>query len=575
MADPEALLTLAFQRALASAFGEEYAAVDPAIRASQHADYQANVALSLKARLGRAPREIAVALLAKLDAPDLILQADIAGPGFVNVTLNRDYLARELGVVAADPGLGLAPATPSDVVVIDYSSPNVAKEMHVGHLRSTILGDALGRVLEALGHRVIRQNHIGDWGTPFGMLIEHLLDVGEDAADSSMGELKEFYQAARQKFDADPAFAERSRARVVLLQGGDVATLALWKRLVAATLRHASELYAKLGVMLREEDVAGESFYNTMLPDVVAELTRLGLATESDGALCVFLPGFSGREGAPVPLIARKQDGGYGYGTTDLAAIRYRLGTLGATRVLVVVGAEQQQHLAMVFETARLAGWLAPPARAEHVVFGSVLGPDGKMFKTRAGQAVRLVDLLDGAVDRARAVVAQKNPELDVETREGVARTIGIGAVKYADLSSDRVKGYVFDYDRMLAFEGNTAPYLQYAHARIRSIFRKAGEGAPEPAAIRVELPAERALALAILRFPTAVAGVAEALEPHRLCTYLFELATAFSTFYEACPVLKASTDGERRSRLALSDLTARVLARGLELLGIAAPERM
>ncbi len=575
MADPELVLGRVFREALGAAFGAEYDSVDPSIRASQHADYQANAALGLKARLGKAPRQIAEALVATLVAPELIERADIAGPGFINVTLRTEYLARELRAVAEDPRLGLPLATPADTVVIDYSSPNVAKEMHVGHLRSTILGDALARVLEALGHRVIRQNHLGDWGTPFGMLIEHLLDAGDDAADRSMGELKDFYQAARQKFDEDPAFADRARRRVVLLQGGDAPTLELWKRLVGVTLTHASELYATLGVTLRDEHLAGESFYNSLLADVVAELRAKNLAVESEGALCVFPPGFTGRDGAPVPLIVQKQDGGYGYATTDLAAIRYRLATLHATRVLVVVGAEQHQHFAMVFETAKMAGWLAPPARAEHVAFGPVLGTDGKMFKTRAGQSVRLVDLLSEAVERARAVVAEKNPELDPATRQAVARAIGIGAVKYADLSSDRVKGYVFDYDRMLAFEGNTAPYLQYAHARIRSIFRKGSESVPEPSAIRIAAPAERALALTVLRFPTAVASVAEVLEPHKLCTYLYDLATSFSAFYEACPVLKAATDEERRSRLALADLTARVLARGLDVLGIAAPERM
>jgi arginyl-tRNA synthetase len=575
MADPEMHIRAAFARAQAAAFGEEYAAVDPAIRASQHADYQANAALSLKARLGRPPRDIAAAIVAKLDAPDVIEKVEIAGPGFVNVTLRSDFLGRETRAVATDPRLGLELAKSPDVVVIDYSSPNVAKEMHVGHLRSTILGDALARVLGAVGNRVIRQNHLGDWGTPFGMLIEHLLDVGEDAAERSMGELKEFYQAARSKFEADPGFADRSRRRVVLLQAGDAGTLVLWRRLVDATLRYAGELYAKLGVLLTGEDVAGESFYNSLLPDVVKELQEKGLVVESDGALCVFPPGFNGRDGAKLPLIIRKQDGGYGYATTDLAAIRYRLGTLGATRALYVVGAGQQQHLNMIFATAKLAGWLVPPARAEHVSLGSVLGSDGKMFKTRAGESVRLIDLLDEAVERARTAVAEKNPELDLETRESVARMVGIGAVKYADLSSDRVKGYVFDYARMLAFEGNTAPYLQYAHARIRSIFRKSAEGSSDPSAIRVEAPAERTLSLTLLKFPGAVTAVAETLEPHRLCTYLYDLATAFSTFYEACPVLKANSDEERRSRLALADLTARILAEGLGLLGIQAPDRM
>ncbi|HVW26153.1 MAG TPA: arginine--tRNA ligase [Polyangiaceae bacterium] len=575
MADPETYIRAVFQRAQKDAFGDEFAAVDPAVRASQHADYQANAALSLKAKLGKPPRDIAAAIVSKIDEPDVFEKLEVAGPGFVNVTLSNAYLGRELRAVAEASRVGLELAEKPDTVVIDYSSPNVAKEMHVGHLRSTILGDALSRVLEALGHRVIRQNHLGDWGTPFGMLIEHLLDVGEGDADRSMSELKEFYQEARRKFDADETFAERSRKRVVMLQGGDSATLALWKRLVDATLRHASELYEKLGVRLSSESVAGESFYNPMLADVVAELVQKGLAVESEGALCVFPPGFTGRDGSKVPLIVRKQDGGYSYATTDLAAIRYRIGTLHATRVLVVVGAEQQQHFAMVFATAKLAGWLKPPARAEHVAFGAVLGEDGKMFKTRAGESVRLVDLLDEAIARARVVVAEKNPELDRETREEVARMVGIGAVKYADLSSDRVKGYVFDYARMLSFDGNTAPYLQYAHARIRSILRKAEAQVPEPSAIHIRAPAERALALTLLRFPTAVSGVAESLEPHRLCTYLYELSTAFSAFYEACPVLRASTAEERESRLALSDVTSRVLALGLELLGIEAPERM
>jgi arginyl-tRNA synthetase len=575
MADPSIELVSAFQGALSAAFGPDFAGVDPAIRPSAHADYQANVALGLKARVKKPPREIAQAIVERLDAPDLIERVEIAGPGFVNVTLRTEYLSRALRGVASDPRLGLPPAASPDVVVIDYSSPNLAKEMHVGHLRSTILGDALARSLEALGHRVIRQNHLGDWGTPFGMLIEHLLDVGEEGAESSMGELKEFYQAARKKFDEDESFADRSRRRVVLLQGGDAETLAHWKRLVAATLEHAGALYEKLGVTLREADVAGESSYNSMLADVAKELRDKGLAVESDGALCVFPPGFTGRDGAPVPLIVQKQDGGYGYATTDLAAIRYRLGTLGATRVLYVVGQEQSQHLAMVFATAKLAGWLVPPARAEHVAFGPTLGADGKMFRTRAGASARLSDLLDEAVERAGGVVAEKNPSLDADARADVARMVGIGAVKYADLSSDRVKGYVFDYARMLAFEGNTGPYMQYAHARIRSIFRKGDVSSVPADAMRVAAPAERALALALLKFPTALAAVAVDLEPHVLCTYLYDLSTSFSTFYEACPVLKAATPEERLSRLALSDLTARVIAKGLELLGIEAPERM
>jgi arginyl-tRNA synthetase len=574
MADPQVALTQAFQRALEKAFGPEYSEFDPAIRSSQHADYQVNVAMSLKARVGKPPRDIAAAIVAALDAPDLVERAEIAGPGFVNVTLKGSFLEAELERAASGGRLGLS-TPPPEVVVIDYSSPNVAKEMHVGHLRSTIIGDALARVLEALGHRVIRQNHLGDWGTPFGMLIEHLLDEGEDAAGSSMSELKDFYQAARSKFDADEAFADRARRRVVSLQAGEPATLALWRRLVDATLRYASGVYEKLGVTLKDTDVAGESSYNALLADVIGELRSKGLVTESDGALCVFLDGFEGRDGAKVPLIVQKQDGGYSYATTDLAGIRHRLGTLGATRVLVVVGQEQSQHLAMIFETAKVAGWLTPPRRAQHVTFGAVLGPDGKMFRTRAGGSVRLMDLLDEAIERGRAAVESKNPDLPLEAREQVARMVGIGAVKYADLSSDRVKAYVFDFDRMLSFDGNTAPYIQYAHARCRSIIRKSGASAPDASAIALNEPQERALALTLLRFPTAVDHVAESLQPHLVCTYLYDLATAFSAFYEACPVLKADTEAAKRSRLALTELTASVLSRGLDLLGIQAPDEM
>ena len=573
MADPLHTLAPAFQAAIAAAFGPEHAGADPALRPSDRADYQANVALGLRKQLGGAPRDIASKIVANLDLGGVAERVEVAGAGFINITLDAGFLSRAVREIVADGRLGVDPAKDPETVALDYSSPNIAKEMHVGHLRSTILGDALARVLEASGHRVVRQNHLGDWGTPFGMLIEHLVD-GADI-EGATADPNAFYQEARAKFDKDPAFAERARRRVVLLQGGDEPTLALWRRFVGASRRYLETMYERLGVTLKDADVAGESLYNPMLGDVITELTAEGLARESEGALCVFPPGFAGREGEPLPLIVRKQDGGYGYGTTDLAAVRYRTGTLGAKRLVYVVGAPQSQHLAMVFKIAEMAGWLVPPARAEHVAFGSVLGADKKMLKTRSGESVRLLDLLDEAVSRARAIVDEKSPELDARERAEVARAVGIGAVKYADLSSDRVKDYVFDWSRMLAFEGNTAPYLQYAHARIRSIFRKAGEGVPPPEGIEIAAPAERALALALLSFGSAVHEVEETLQPHRLCTYLYVLSTAFSTFYEQCPVLKAPTEAERRSRLALSDLTARVLARGLDLLGIRAPDRM
>ncbi|WP_437763924.1 arginine--tRNA ligase [Sorangium sp. So ce281] len=577
MADPVHALARAFQAAITTAFGAEHAAVDPSLRRSTHADYQANAAMALGKRLGRPPREVAAAIVAALELDGICRKVEIAGPGFVNLTLEDAYLTRELAETAGGGRLGIAPAAEPETVIVDYSGPNAAKEMHVGHLRSTIIGDALARVLEALGHRVIRQNHLGDWGTPFGMLIEHMLDLGEAAASQelSVGDLDAFYRQARAKFDGDPAFAERSRRRVVRLQGGDEQTLALWRQLVRESTRYFESVYRRLGVTLTDADFAGESFYNPMLPDVIEELGRKGLARESEGALCVFPAGFTGKGGEPLPLIVRKQDGGYGYATTDLAAIRHRLTTVGARRIVYVVGAPQSQHFAMVFATAREAGWLAPPARAEHVAFGSVLGADKKMFKTRSGDTVKLSDLLDEATERAAKVVREKNPELDAEAADAVARAVGVGAVKYADLSSDRIKDYVFDWDRMLAFEGNTAPYLMYAHARIRSIFRKAGVESPREAGIVLGEPAERALVLELLRFGAVLEDVAATLEPHRLCGYLFELAGSFTSFYERCPVLRAESDEVRRSRLALCDLTAEVLAKGLGLLGIEAPERM
>jgi arginyl-tRNA synthetase len=575
MADPLLLLTRAFEAAITSAFGAEHAGTDPALRRSTHADYQANAAMALGKRLGRPPRTVAAQIVEHLRVEELCSKVDIAGPGFINLHLRDDAVGRELARLAADEALGVAPAETKETVVLDYSAPNLAKEMHVGHIRSTILGDAIGRVLSAEGHTVIRQNHVGDWGTPFGMLLEHMLDLGGAEGEHTVKDLDGFYKQARAKFDADEAFADRARRRVVLLQGGDEATLALWRTMVGESKRYFASIYERLGVLLTDADVAGESLYNPLLAPALAELETKGLARMSEGALCVFPPGFTGREGEPLPLIVRKQDGGYGYATTDLAAIRYRLTTLGGTRLIYVVGSPQSQHLAMVFATAKLAGWLAPPARAEHVAFGSILGPDKKMFKTRSGENVKLASLLDEAVERAAKVVAEKNADLDASTSADVARAVGVGALKYADLSSDRIKDYVFDWDRMLAFEGNTAPYLMYAHARIRSIFRRAEAGAEIARDLVVTEPAERALGLELLRFGSVVAEVGRTLEPHRLCGYLFELASAFTTFYERCPVLKAPTDAERSSRLALCDLSARVLARGLSLLGIEAPERM
>jgi len=578
VADPSVVLSERFAGALAS-LDEALRGADPVVRRSDRADYQVNGSMALAKRTGRPPRDLAQDLIDRVELADIAHPPEVAGPGFINVILQDAFLARALTEAAADPYLGVTKAATTETVVVDYSAPNVAKEMHVGHLRSTIIGDALVRVLEFVGHQVVRQNHIGDWGTPFGMLIEHLLSVGEAEAanELSVGDLGRFYQEARAEFDANPDFADRARRRVVALQAGDPQTLRLWKLLVDESSRYFTAVYGQLGVKLTPADQAGESMYNPMLAETMAELERLGLLVESDGALCVFPPGFTTREGNPLPLIVRKSDGGFGYDTTDLAAIRYRLRDLGATHVIYVVGAPQREHLEMIIETARLAGWLQTPARAEHVAFGSVLGDDRKMFRTRAGGSIRLVDLLDEAVERARQIVADRTA-LSPDESAAVSEAVGIGAVKYADLSNDRVKDYVFDWDRMLDFQGNTGPYLQYAHTRVRSIFGQAearGIDVTDLGPASEFAPAERSLALEILSFDGAVHATEASLAPHRLCTYLFDLATAFTDFYESCPVLRADTDEQRRSRLFLADLTARVLAQGLDLLGIAAPERM
>jgi arginyl-tRNA synthetase len=575
-ADPKTELAARFRAALAAAFGEERAATDPLIRPSAFGDFQANVAMSLGKQLERPPREVAAAIVEHLDADDLCERVEVSGPGFVNLTLRPEWIAARAADLLADERMGVAPASAPETVVIDYSAPNAAKEMHVGHLRSTVIGDALARLLEFLGHRVVRQNHLGDWGTPFGMLIEHMIDIGVSAADAglSVGDLNAFYQQAREKYDSDPAFAERARRRVVALQGGDEATLRLWRLLVEESLRHFRAIYQQLGVLLDDGDYDAESRFNPVLPDVVAELEAKGIAVESQGAICVFPPGFTGRDGAPLPLIVRKSDGGYNYVTTDLAAIRFRACELDATRLVYVVGAPQALHLAMIFAAAREAGWLTPEHRAEHASFGSVLGADGKMLRTRSGDPIKLVDLLDEAEQRAAKVVEERS-ELDPATRAAVGHVVAMGALKYFDLSFQRERDYVFDWDRMLAFDGNTGPYLQYAVTRIRSIFRRAGLD-PRAAGGPVVLgePSERALALKLLTLGEAVAAVAETLEPHRLCAYLFELATAFTDFYEACPVLQAA-EPTRASRLALCALTSRALELGLGLLGIQVPERM
>jgi arginyl-tRNA synthetase len=568
---------------LQQAFDAIEPGADPVVRPSNRPgiDFQANGAIALAKRTGVAPRELAEKVVAAAQLNGICSVVEVAPQGFINFTVDDGYLGQLLRGLAADPRALADPAAVSQTVVVDYSSPNVAKEMHAGHLRTTIIGDALCRMLSFACHRVIRENHVGDWGTPFGMLIEHLLDVGEDvgAHELSVGDLDEFYREARAEFDGGEEFQERSRRRVVLLQSGDAETLRLWRVLVDESVAYFEEVYTKLGVLLTPADVVGESAYNDLLPVVLQELDERGLLVESDGALCVFLDGYINREGEPLPLIVRKSDGGYGYAASDLACVRERFGHLGADLALYVVGAPQAQHLSMVFDAANLAGYIPEGARAVHVAFGSMLGADRKMFRTRAGESVKLVDLLDEAVVRAAAAVAEKNPDLSSAERDVVARMVGIGAVKYADLSTDRIRDYVFDWDRMLAFEGNTAPYLQYARVRCLSIFRR-GEIDPEPyacgrIAVKVTEPAERDLALALLGWPGALDATLETWSPHRLCTYLFEVAGTYTTFFETCPVLRAGDPDVRDSRLVLCALTAKVLALGLEVLGIEAPDRM
>ncbi len=574
--------------AVAETLGIEITIEQAVIReaAREHGcDYQSNAAMALAKRVGRPSRELAAELVARLEVADICEAPAVAGPGFINLRLRGEWIQSRLSTVLCDPRLGVPMTETPRRVVIDYSAPNVAKEMHVGHLRSTIIGDALARMLGFLGHEVIPQNHIGDWGTPFGMLIEHMLDEGweRQSGEHSIGDLGAFYRAARVKFDGGPEFAERSRGRVVALQGADPQTMSLWRDLVSESERHFREVYELLGVLLSAEDIAGESTYGGQLAEVVEELQAKGLAVESEGALCVFPAGFTGREGEPMPLIVRKRDGAYSYDTTDLAALRYRVRDLAGEELIYVVGSPQRLHFEMVFAVAREAGWVRSEAQTHHVAFGSVLGEDGKMLRTREGAPVRLVDLLRESVTRATQALAERVP--DVQDSPDLARAIGIGAVKYADLAGDREKDYVFSFERMLALEGNTSVYLQYANARARSVLRRArdagvGEvegGAPGAPARRlvVREEAERDLAVALLRLPSAIDSVLVDYKPHKLCTYLHGVAVAYSGFYEACPILNAQEPQLRASRLALCELTSRVLSLGLGQLGIEAPERL
>jgi arginyl-tRNA synthetase len=579
VADPIIYVEQRIAAAFAKVGGAAAVGIDTAVRQSDRADAQVNGSLALAKAMGLTPREVALKVLEVVDLKDICSDAQVAGPGFINLTFKNEFLARELMASSTGKKLGVRNATKPRKVLIDYSAPNVAKEMHVGHLRSTVIGDALVRMLTYVGNEVVRENHVGDWGTPFGMLIEHLVDLGEThaAEELSVGDLDSFYRSARKKFDESEAFQTRARTRVVALQSGDAETLRLWKLLVAESNRYFQKIYHTLGVLLEPTDVMGESAYNKLLPEVVTRLGALGIMTKSDGADVVFPEGFTNRENQPLPLIIRKTDGGYNYATSDLACVIDRVERIDAELLLYVVGAPQAQHLQMIAAVATQAGWLKAPREMVHVSFGNVLGADKKMLKTRSGDTVKLDALLTEAVERAAKAVAEKNPDLTAEAQAEIARIVGIGAVKYADLSTDRIKDYTFDWDRMLSFDGNTSPYLQYAHARICSIFRRANV---ERASVRNFEPtishvAERELAMKVLQFDSALWDTLDKYSPHRLCTYLYDLATSFSSFYEQCPVLKAENENEKNSRLMLCDLTARVMQAGLEVLGIESPEQM
>lgn len=538
-------------------------------------DFASNIAMMLAKPAAMKPRDLAEKLVAALPADDGISKVEIAGPGFLNFFQNSDALAQRLEAALADASLSVRKSGPAQRVVVDLSAPNLAKEMHVGHLRSTIIGDGVARVLEFLGDEVIRQNHVGDWGTQFGMLLAYMQEqpVGSDA---ELADLESFYRAAKKRFDDSAEFAERARQLVVELQAGDAECMRLWHRFNDISLSHCQALYDRLGVKLSMADVKGESAYNDDLAQVIADLAAKGLLTEDNGAQCVFMDEFSNAEGNPLPLIVQKAGGGYLYATTDLAATRYRANVLKAERVLYFVDQRQALHFQMVFAAARLAGFVPASMELEHMGFGTMNGPDGKPFKTRDGGTVKLVELLDEAEQRAYALVKEKNPELCEDELRQIARVVGIASVKYADLSKHRTSDYRFNFELMLSFEGNTAPYLLYAYTRVASVFRKLGKDVGEIGGqIRIEAPQEQALAGKLAQFADTLNNVAGKGEPHLLCAYLYDLAGLFSSFYENCPILTAEDQATQQSRLRLAALTGRTLKQGLELLGLPTLERM
>ncbi|MEG1974999.1 MAG: arginine--tRNA ligase [Citrobacter sp.] len=553
---------------------------EPQVRQSakvQFGDYQANGMMAVAKKLGMAPRQLAEQVLTHLDLNGIASKVEIAGPGFINIFLDPAFLAQHVQQALASDRLGVTQPA-KQTVVVDYSAPNVAKEMHVGHLRSTIIGDAAVRTLEFLGHNVIRANHVGDWGTQFGMLIAWLeKQQQENAGEMALADLEGFYRDAKKHYDEDEAFAERARSYVVKLQGGDEYFREMWRKLVDITMTQNQLTYDRLNVTLTRDDVMGESLYNPMLPGIVADLKAKGLAVESEGATVVFLDEYKNKEGEPMGVIIQKKDGGYLYTTTDIACAKYRYETLHADRVLYYIDSRQHQHLMQAWTIVRKAGYVPDSVPLEHHMFGMMLGKDGKPFKTRAGGTVKLADLLDEALERARRLVAEKNPDMPADELEKLANAVGIGAVKYADLSKNRTTDYIFDWDNMLAFEGNTAPYMQYAYTRVLSVFRKADidESALANAQVIISEDREAQLAARLLQFEETLTVVAREGTPHVMCAYLYDVAGLFSGFYEHCPILSAENEEIRNSRLKLAQLTAKTLKLGLDTLGIETVERM
>ena len=553
---------------------------EPQVRQSakvQFGDYQANGVMAVAKKLGMPPRQLAEQVLTHLDLTGIASKTEIAGPGFINIFLEPAFLASHVDAALKSDRLGVSQPK-AQTIVIDYSAPNVAKEMHVGHLRSTIIGDASVRTNEFLGHKVIRANHVGDWGTQFGMLIAYLeKQQQENAGEMALADLEGFYREAKKHYDEDEAFAERARSYVVKLQGGDTYFLEMWRKLVDITMSQNQLTYNRLNVTLTRDDVMGESLYNPMLPGIVADLKAKGLAVESEGATVVFLDEYKNKEGEPMGVIIQKKDGGYLYTTTDIACAKYRYETLHADRVLYYIDSRQHQHLMQAWTIVRKAGYVPESVPLEHHMFGMMLGKDGKPFKTRAGGTVKLSDLLDEALERARRLVAEKNPDMPADELEKLANAVGIGAVKYADLSKNRTTDYIFDWDNMLAFEGNTAPYMQYAYTRVLSVFRKANidESVLANTTVNITEDREAQLAARLLQFEETLTVVARDGTPHVMCAYLYDLAGLFSGFYEHCPILSAESEAVRNSRLKLAQLTAKTLKLGLDTLGIETVERM